>query len=105
MIASLQKMFGSYDYHGDFKTNDEQINTAKNHPKGKRHRTFGKEITSFGEKPNYGHLKRRAFFQDKLEARRKKHEAKVWELNQEGIIWTLGKLYWKDRTLAELNKN
>ena len=55
---------------------------------GKRHRTFGKEITSYGAKPNYGHLKRKPFYQAKVDERRKKHEAMVWELGQAGIIWT-----------------
>jgi hypothetical protein len=63
-------------------------------PKGKRHRTFGKEITSFGVKPDYGHLKRKPFYQALVDKRRKKHEALVWELWEKGIIWTPTKLYW-----------
>jgi|SRR5665647_142969 len=94
LIVQLQKMFGSYDYHGDFKTNETELNIAKNHPKGKRHRTFGKEITSFGTKPDYGHLKRKRFYQEKIDARRKEHEANVWELREKGIIWTPVGLYW-----------
>jgi hypothetical protein len=63
-------------------------------PMGKRHRTFGKEITSFGTKPDYGHLKRKPFYQAIVDARRKKHAAKVWELNQDGITWTPVGLFW-----------
>lgn len=63
-------------------------------PKGKRHRTFGKEITSFGTRPDYGHLKRKLFYQEKVDARRRKHAAMVWELNLAGITWTPSGLYW-----------
>ena len=74
-----------------------------NHPKGKRHRTFGKEITSFGQRHIYGKLPRKKFYQEKIDARRREHEASVWELNQEGIIWTPVGLFWKTRKLAEMN--
>jgi hypothetical protein len=81
-MATKQNMKTSYE-----------PNEPKNHPKGKRHRTFGKEITSFGTKPDYGHLKRKPFYQELRDARRRKHQAKVWELKQEGIIWTDHGLY------------
>jgi hypothetical protein len=48
----------------------------------------GSNISSYGQKPYYGHLKRKPFYQQLRDARRKRHEAKVWELKQEGIIWT-----------------
>ena len=48
----------------------------------------GDGIKSYGAKPNYGHLKRKPFYQAKVDERRKKHEAMVWELKQAGIIWT-----------------
>jgi hypothetical protein len=105
VIAGIKRAFGVHDYHGLPATTESEKQIAKNHPKGKRHRTFGKEITSFGEKPNYGHLPRKRFYQEKIDAKRREHEATVWELNQEGIIWTPMKLYWKDRKLAELHQN
>ena len=93
MIAGIKRMFSPYDYHGQPAITEPEKVVAKNHPKGKRHRTFGKEITSFGEKPDYGHLKRKPFYQELRDARRRKHQAKVWELKQNGIIWTPVGLY------------
>jgi hypothetical protein len=63
----------------------------------------GKTIRSYGRKPDYGHLPRKKFYQEKIDARKREHEANVWELNQEGIIWTPVGLFWKTRKLAEMN--
>jgi hypothetical protein len=60
-------------------------------------------ITSSGSAPVYGKLPRKEFYQKKADARRKKHEAMVWELKQEGIIWVNNKLYWATRVLAIQN--
>lgn len=86
LVAQSQKMFGIHDYRGDFKANEAEINVAKNHPKGKRHRTFGKEITSFGSKPSY-------------------YKDKVLYIDKGDIIYvSVGHSYWRTRALAEANR-
>jgi hypothetical protein len=93
-IAGIKKAFGVLDYRALPGTPEppEKPLTSR-HPKGKRHRTFGKEITSFGVKPDYGHLPRKRFYQEKIDARRKKHQEMVSELWENGIIWTPFGLY------------
>jgi len=62
-------------------------------------------IKGYGQKPEYGPLKRKEFYQKKIDAKRREHEANVWELREKGIIWTPVGNYWKNRKLAELNQN
>ena len=53
----------------------------------------GKTTRSYGTKPDYGHLKRKPFYQIKTDARKQKHYELVAELAELGIIWTNTKLY------------
>ena len=100
MLSAMGLAGGLLEPIPELKYEDERKESRSN-----RHRfkTFGKEITSYGTKPDYGHLKRKPFYQAKVDDRHKKHQALVWELREKGIIWTAVGLFWKDRKLAELN--
>jgi hypothetical protein len=60
-------------------------------------------VIGHGQRHIYGKLPRKRFYQEKIDARKREHEANVWELNQEGIIWTPVGLFWKTRELANFN--
>jgi hypothetical protein len=63
----------------------------------------GPSIISHGNKPVYGRLPRKQFYQEKAAARKKRHEAMIWELKQEGIVWYNNKLYWATHLLSIQN--
>lgn len=91
--------------YGLFTPTYQGRSTSQYQPEEKVHRSGGgREITSYGTKPVYSRLKRKKFYQEKIDAKRRKHVSMCQAYARVGIIWHEGKLYWKDRAYAEANK-